>query len=239
MRFSVTLTLLALCVALCVVQSAPTLSTSVRRRGFGGSRSSRSRGSSRARRAAAKGGKMGAKSALKKAKKGSDINNLINSINEEEEHAHENALPSEEDVLACFPARSRVQVNGRSVRMDQLRVGDTVRTGPARASEIFMFSHAVNRGIFEFVQLRTEHGELTASPGHFVHTGRGTFAARQVVLGDFLNLANGSLVKVTGVQRIFEEGLYNPQTIDGDIVVDGFVVSTFTQLCRFRLQLRC
>ncbi len=92
-----------------------------------------------------------------------------------------------------------------------------------------MFSHAVKPGTFIFVRIATNAGALSTSPGHFVHTASGTKAASAVVRGDYLKSANGSFAKVQSIELVLEEGLYNPQTIDGDIVVDGFIVSTYTR----------
>lgn len=47
-------------------------------------------------------------------------------------------------------------------------------------------------------------------------------------MGDFLQKASGVAARVEGVQRVTEQGLYNPQTLAGEIVVDGFQASTYT-----------
>lgn len=52
------------------------------------------------------------------------------------------------------------------------------------------------------------------------------------------NAATGAIVEVEGkseeivaIDRVEAEGLYNPHTLQGDIVVDGFRVSSYTDAC--------
>lgn len=137
---------------------------------------------------------------------------------------------SASQLLDCFPAGAHVSVDGRAVRLDELHVGDKVASGAAgKSSPIFMFSHAGREGLFEFVQLVTTMGALRASAGHLVHSGRGPLRARDVIVGDELPRIDGSYATVTAIKRVTDQGLFNPQTLDGNIVVDGFVVSTYTE----------
>eukprot|EP00171_Calliarthron_tuberculosum_P021593 IDg21593t1 len=130
---------------------------------------------------------------------------------------------------SCFPARAlALDVSGRAVPLHLLRIGATVLTGMESTSRVFMFSHAERIGLFDFIALRTARGTLTASPGHFVHTARGLMPAGDVHVGDALLAADGASTVVVSRENVREEGLYNPQTVDSNIVIDGFVVSTFT-----------
>lgn len=130
---------------------------------------------------------------------------------------------------ACFPAWATVAIGGAAVRMDALRVGSLVSTGAnGRVSPVYLFSHKVAGGFFRYVSLRTAVGNLVASHGHYVHTARGTLAAGDVRVGDALKRANGAFAPVLSVGEMNAPGLYNPHTLDGDIVVDGFAVSTYT-----------
>lgn len=63
---------------------------------------------------------------------------------------------------------------------------------------------------------------------HFVHTQRGLLPAGQVTTDDKLLLADGKWSPVTDVSTFVDRGVFNPQTLHGDIVVDGVRVSTFT-----------
>lgn len=53
--------------------------------------------------------------------------------------------------------------------------------------------------------------------------------ARVVQPGFVMTGDDGSLLTVAGVKSGTGRGLYNPQTLHGDIVVDGVVVSTYTE----------
>ncbi|GAB0490748.1 hypothetical protein MMPV_001985 [Pyropia vietnamensis] len=139
---------------------------------------------------------------------------------------------------ACFPSSSLVTLaSGRVVSMRSLRLGDEVVIGGGRLSTVYAFSHADGREAVRhpFVRLATTTGvTLTASPGHYVYVldgaDRRLVLAAAVRVGDVLPLATGTnhSTVVVGVSRVALPGLYNPHTLDGDIAVDGVVVSTWT-----------
>lgn len=125
--------------------------------------------------------------------------------------------------------------------MKALGIGDEVVTGSGRVSTVYAFSHADRREAVRhpFVRLATAAGvTLTASPGHFVYVldgaDRRLVPAAAVRVGDVLPLASGanSSAVVVGVSTVALPGLYNPHTLDGDIAVDGVVVSTWTVAVR-------
>lgn len=136
---------------------------------------------------------------------------------------------------ACFPTGAKVMANGPSspVAIQNVRIGDRVRTGPASHSKVFSWSHRDGTVVSDFMRISTASGAaLTVSPSHFVPiivSGvRHVVQAREIATNGSLVAADGSLHAVTGVRKVTKEGLYNPHTVDGSIVVDGFVVSTFT-----------
>ncbi|GAB0490749.1 hypothetical protein MMPV_001986 [Pyropia vietnamensis] len=139
---------------------------------------------------------------------------------------------------SCFPAAASVTLaSGRVVSMRSLRLGDEVVIGGGRLSTVYAFSHADGREAVRhpFVRLATTTGvTLTASPGHYVYVldgaDRRLVLAAAVRVGDVLPLATGTnhSTVVVGVSRVALPGLYNPHTLDGDIAVDGVVVSTWT-----------
>lgn len=60
-----------------------------------------------------------------------------------------------------------------------------------------------------------------------------TKKAEAVQVGDrLIDAKNGVPKFVTKTQFVHEEGLYNPQTLSGNLVVNGFVVTTFTTAVR-------
>ena len=107
----------------------------------------------------------------------------------------------------------------------QLRIGDNVATGLGRFSEVFWFTHKNAEAWTFFVLLETHSGEkLKISGGHYLYVNGHVLAAKNVKVGDVLDY--GKIVS-----RISSEagnGLYNPHTLDADIIVDGIRTSTFT-----------
>jgi Hint module len=134
----------------------------------------------------------------------------------------------------CFPASATVEkIDGSIVLISALQVGDSIRTGADSFSDVFMFTHRESSSINTFVRLTTVTGEsITLSAGHYLHVaqyGR-LIAAADVKIGDMLLLtsAKGAASAVVRTEIMMARGLYNPQTIDGRIAVDGIVASTYT-----------
>lgn len=136
---------------------------------------------------------------------------------------------------ACFPASAMVRrADGTAVRLADVAVGDALRVGGGGAvSDVYMWSHRLPAGRHPFVRLRTaDGGALTASPGHLVYANGERTPASAVAVGDTLPAvaADGSVTpaRVVAVERVVEAGLYHPHTLHGDLLVDGYVVSTWT-----------
>lgn len=158
---------------------------------------------------------------------------------------------------ACFPASAYVHTpDSGTLRMEELRTGDEVVVRPGKYSRIFMWTHnhrSSERGhailhLHDFVRLTVATGEtLTASPGHYVYTCN--FANGQIAIGPLLTMdsvktRSHSLcavhkdriasVPVTKVERVQGHGLFNPHTLDGNIVVNGFMCSCYTSIVNSR-----
>lgn len=139
------------------------------------------------------------------------------------------------DGAACFPADAAVDTPHGPVRVDALAVGDEVAAPGGRTTTVFLFTHASPPDAARphvYVELSAADGRtLTVTPSHYVYVGGGRrVPAGTVAVGDTLddNTA-GRCVPVVGVRRVLApRGLYNPQTLDGDLVVSGFRVSTYT-----------
>lgn len=153
--------------------------------------------------------------------------------------------PTTDNGRACFPSNSTVELqDGRVKTMEDLRTGEKVRVGAGKFSEVFMWTHRDGR--FEgnwYVTLFMEGGAtFTATMGHFVYVCRNrevgcrreVFSVERVRVGDSVWLVAGgkeeTTVSVTSVVRTSSRGLYNPQTLHGDIVVDSVVVTCYTKL---------
>jgi Hint module len=121
-------------------------------------------------------------------------------------------------------------------RMDEVVVGDRVMVSPDEFSEVFMFTHKVATGSFSFLSITTEFGSTIAlSEGHYIYANGVLVPASDVRVGDVVQLASGDISAVSDVSRKLSAGLYNPQTLHGDIMVSGIRASTYTTAVEPRL----
>lgn len=144
------------------------------------------------------------------------------------------AAAADNDGATCFPADAAVDTPRGPVRMDALAIGDEVSAPGGRTSTVFLFTHASPPAADRrhvYVELAAADGRrLTVTPSHYVYVEGGRrVPAGTVAVGDALDDAAGGCVPVVGVRRLVApRGLYNPQTLGGDLVVHGFRVSAYT-----------
>jgi Hint module len=130
---------------------------------------------------------------------------------------------------SCFPSSATVELADSSVvRMDSVKIGDLVKVAPNTFSPVFMFTHKLTNHVSSFVTLTTASGmTLAVSPGHFIYANNALVPASSVTTGMTLETSAG-VDAVVAVTRAHMTGLFNPQTLHGDIVVDGVRASTYT-----------
>ena len=135
----------------------------------------------------------------------------------------------------CFPETSTVQLeNGTRKMMKDLSIGDRVQVGTNAYSTVFMFTHRDSAAHHDFVELRTNSGHtIQLTDGHHIYINEHLQAARNARVGDRLIADDGSAVLVASTTNIKAKGLYNPQTMHGDVVVDGIVTSTYTEAIQY------
>lgn len=132
-------------------------------------------------------------------------------------------------VPACFPGHSMVQIEGGlRKRMYEIRLNDYVHVGNGVYSKVFAFTHRDPASRSSFVQIHSGKFKLTLTPGHYIYVNDELITARNVRVGDFVKSANGEKLRVERVTQEKHTGLFNPQTLHGDIVVDGIIASTYT-----------
>ncbi len=138
---------------------------------------------------------------------------------------------------ACFPGNARVELrSGKMVQMRDLQVGDEVAVGKGKFSKVFMFTHKMRWWKNSYVTLKTESGAMvSATEDHFIYVNGRLMPVGRVGVGQFLELENGTSSRVVKVSREFADGLYNPQTLHGDIVADGIRTSTYTKALPSRI----
>lgn len=134
------------------------------------------------------------------------------------------------DSGSCFPASASVELeDGTFVLMQDLKVGDVVKVGPRQFSPVFMFTHKLSGIEEEFVVLETESGAaLPLTKGHYVYADGSMVPGSAVRVGASVVLGTGASDVVAAVSTVRLTGLFNPQTIHGDIVVNGVLASTYT-----------
>lgn len=115
--------------------------------------------------------------------------------------------------------------------MDKLQVGDRVLVAPGKYSEIYLFTHRLAEATVQVVKLTVAHGDqpLRLTPSHYIYVNGSLAAAHTVQPGDKVTLSNGTQAAVATVTRELADGLFNPHTLHGDVVVDGIITSTYTQ----------
>ncbi len=143
----------------------------------------------------------------------------------------------------CFPGDGLCVTEGsQTVAVSQLKAGDRVLTADSTGSllyeDLFLWSHAIPQTQATFVSITTEQGKvLRLSPGHFLHvdTVGNLVTAQDVRPMDsvFVVCPDLSIMRkerVVSVERVVGRGLYCPHTTGGSLVVDGVLVSCYTDL---------
>lgn len=141
----------------------------------------------------------------------------------------EDAEPSPEGA-ACFPEDASVEVEGHGRKMmKDLKIGDNVLVATNTYSAVMLFTHRDPAFHGSYMQIKTAQGAaIRATSGHYIYVNDVLTMAANVKVGDTLRNAAGEDADVVSVNKVNSKGLYNPQTIQGDIVVDGIQASTFT-----------
>lgn len=128
-----------------------------------------------------------------------------------------------EKLLACFPASSHVlRSDRRLVAMRDLRVGEHIEVAPGVFSPVLLFTHADAAARTRMVMLESAHGKLVASRTHYVISNDALVAAGDIQVGDFITVKRKHGLVHERVIRASEkemDGLYNPQTKNGRILV--------------------
>lgn len=138
---------------------------------------------------------------------------------------------TEDDV--CFPSDSTVQAsNGDIIKMKDIQLGDSIRTSTSQHqySSVYMFTHKLHNIMYEFIKLDTASGHsITLTPSHYIYINDNELVKASVVRkDDMLSVVDMGLSKVIDISKVNKQGLFNPQTLQGDVVVNGIKASTYT-----------
>jgi len=133
----------------------------------------------------------------------------------------------------CFPGSATVQLqDGSSKLISDLCIGDRIRTKDGH-STYYLTSHQDPLALTEMVSIVTESGHsVTATPDHYIplHQG-GNKPMGKVISGDLILVQTDDRVEVSAVKTIsvsVEKGLYNPISLSGDMIVQGVVMSCWS-----------
>lgn len=132
---------------------------------------------------------------------------------------------------SCFPADANVILeNGERKTMSMLQIGDSIQVSKDKYSKVLMFTHRLSHGVYLSIELRTRSGKrIRLSTGHYLHIDGNLVTAGTAKTGQLVLNERGEWEEIVGITQARTKGLYNPQTLHGDIVVDGIVASTYTQ----------
>jgi hypothetical protein len=129
---------------------------------------------------------------------------------------------------------SNVVIKDKGVTsITDLRIGDMVLSdNHGTYSRFYSKGHYKVEGTTEFLRISTEstNKPLELTPGHMVFksTSKLPVPAHSIKVGDALKTVNGPS-KVTSISKVSRNGLFNPLTISGSIVVDGIVSSAYCE----------
>jgi len=139
----------------------------------------------------------------------------------------------------CFPGDAVVELeSGKLEQMNKLQVGDKIRMWNGQVDEIFFFGHKLPQGQYEFLYILGQDGlHLEVSRNHLVYEAgrKRMIPASSLKVGDLLQGREGVVDRITQVKLIRKEGLYNPHTLSGAIVVNGVLASTYNSFAPPRL----
>lgn len=147
------------------------------------------------------------------------------------EEKEKNDHPAHMNKGSCFPNDALVSTeDGRIVSMKELQIGDRVLSSTdGTYSDIFLFTHKDESVASTFVKISTRSGNtLLLSEGHYLFVNDMAQTADAAEVGDTVTLASGAKDIILETQIVLAKGLHNPQTLDGNIVVNGILATTWT-----------
>lgn len=122
-----------------------------------------------------------------------------------------------------------VIVDGRNKSMQHLNVGDNVLVGD-QYQPVHLFTHRIKDGYAQFITVHTDcEQEITISPGHYLYVNDVLQPAKAIDIGDYLTHYQGNRCTVTKLALEYHRGIYNPHTLGGEIVVNGYRASVYTE----------
>ncbi len=119
--------------------------------------------------------------------------------------------------------------------MDELSLGDQVLT-EAGFEAVFLFGEREGTKLARFVVITTATHQIQMTPDHFIpvksQDKMRMKRAMDVTSGDAISVQQDGkqmATAITSVSTIFDQGLYNPYTPSGSIIVNGVLASVHSR----------
>lgn len=140
-------------------------------------------------------------------------------------------------LLACFPNDARVTIliegHRKDIAIFELQIGHFVQVAPHRFSRVFASTHNISSLSmkYHFLSLVTTRGfRVTLSHSHYIPVvGGGLKPAGDLSVGQSIYTVDGGHDTILRITAEMKNGLHNPHTEDGQIIVGGIIVSTYTK----------
>eukprot|EP00545_Synedropsis_sp_CCMP1620_P011494 CAMPEP_0119009352 /NCGR_PEP_ID=MMETSP1176-20130426/4310_1 /TAXON_ID=265551 /ORGANISM="Synedropsis recta cf, Strain CCMP1620" /LENGTH=673 /DNA_ID=CAMNT_0006961857 /DNA_START=17 /DNA_END=2038 /DNA_ORIENTATION=+ len=136
----------------------------------------------------------------------------------------------------CFSGENSVDLlDGTTIAMHQLQIGDEVHVGNGDYSTVYSFGHYNKDQRADYLQLHSANKQpLELSADHMVFVqDRGAVAAATIKVGDKLVLGSStasSTSTITKISQVQRTGAYAPFTHAGSICVNDVVASSYVSL---------
>lgn len=157
-----------------------------------------------------------------------------------------NPPPPDSGGSGCFPSSAAVLLaDGKSTKpMQHLEIGDRVMTS-AGADIVYAFLDRSPMRSMPFVEITHEAGTLRLSPKHLVFVAGAEFNGSSAASGGKFLVASAvrpgdrvaayagaglTASKVLGIAHTVAAGVYAPATMQGDLVIDGTLVSCYANV---------
>jgi Hint module len=139
----------------------------------------------------------------------------------------------------CFSGNNKVETKEKGfITMNELQVGDSVRSGSGKFTQVYGFGHDDHKHQDVFLQIEYNHisdvnGSL--SPALQISQMHLLFVERnnQIYLIRVMDVVVGELLsgkQVIAIHKIIQKGVYAPFTQSGDIIVSGIVAFNYVDI---------
>ena len=135
----------------------------------------------------------------------------------------------------CFPADAIVHSHDKGpMQMKDVRIGDLLLTyndaGEPMYDPVYMMGHKDGESFAMFLSITASNNQtIRLTPDHYIFVVRNEtmleIPSQGVEIGDGLVVGKASILPVVAISLVKSQGLYNPYTMTGRIVVDGVLAS--------------